>query len=149
MKCLSPLTRDLSLPPPPLRRISSFFLPFCRVFTLRSVVATPFFLLASSSSSSTRYTRNIVTRGRSATTSLHHRHPPSQHVLPVSFTPFLSFSRRNFVTGPQYSLHPPARVSILCYDPSYGRYRFRERVNWTFTGEVENNRDAVFLGRGE
>lgn len=135
------------------------FVPFssrrCRVFTLRSVVATPLshflLLLLASSSFSSRCTRNIVTRGRSVTVSFHP--PPSirSFFRPVSFTRFplfLSLSRRNFVIGPQYSPHLVSILSVR-YDPNYGRHRFRERVNWTFiTGEVENNRDAVFLGRG-
>lgn len=73
------------------------FVPFssrrCRVFTLRSVVATPLshfllLLLASSSFSSARCTRNIVTRGRSVTVSFHP--PPSIRAFfrPVSFTHF-------------------------------------------------------------
>lgn len=134
------------------------FVPFssrrCRVFTLRSVVATPLshfllLLLASSSFSSARCTRNIVTRGRSVTVSFHP--PPSirSFFRPVSFTRFplfLSLSRRNFVIGPQYSRFYSLRSLRSELRPSQipGAW-----INWTFiTGEVENNRDAVFLGRG-
>lgn len=133
------------------------FVPFssrrCRVFTLRSVVATPLshfllLLLASSSFSST-CTRNIVTRGRSVTVSFHP--PPSIRAFfrPVSFTHFsLSLSS-------QFRHRPTILTPSSFYSLRSLRSELRPSqipgawINWTFiTGEVENNRDAVFLGRG-
>lgn len=135
------------------------FVPFssrrCRVFTLRSVVATPLshflLLLLASSSFSSRCTRNIVTRGRSVTVSFHP--PPSIRAFfrPVSFTHFSlslssQFRHRPTILAPSsrsfYSLR--SLRSELRPSQIPGAW-----INWTFiTGEVENNRDAVFLGRG-